>query len=154
MLVLAGTRDERLAVGRELGADVVNVHRDSDMRALRDSLGSGGAQVVIECAGTPGALALALDLAGWRARIAVEGVQEMDALLPLPAYKVMQLAIRIQGISGWSTSNFKEALALLANGRVNVKPLLTHQFPLESWQDAFKMITERKSEAIKVQFVL
>jgi threonine dehydrogenase-like Zn-dependent dehydrogenase len=53
---------------------------------------------------------------------------------------------------GWVTADFTQALELLSSGLVNVKPLITHTFPLEEWEAAFEMITKRKSEAIKVEF--
>ena len=41
----------------------------------------------------------------------------------------------------------------MGRGLVNVKPLITHTFPLTEWEAGFAMVTERKSEALKVEFV-
>ncbi len=41
-------------------------------------------------------------------------------------------------------------LKLIAEGMVDVNPIITQRFPLEQWEEAFEMITTRKSESLKV----
>ena len=39
----------------------------------------------------------------------------------------------------------------MENRLIDVRPLISHKFSLDQWQDAFAMITERKSESMKVE---
>ena len=153
VLVLVGTRDERLTVGERLGAThTINITREGALAGLKDILGGKGADVVAECAGTRSAFELAVDIVGWRGRIAVEGSSDQDLMVPISPSELLSRSAVLRGICGWVTSDFAQALDLLSSGLVDVKPVVTHTFPLEEWETAFEMITERKSEAIKVEF--
>lgn len=153
-LVLVGTRDERLAFGHAFGAtQTINVRKPGAAEELRQALHGRGADVVLECAGARSALELAMDIAGFRARIAVEGVYDVDEMVPISPYKLLlSRAASIIGVNGWLTADFSRALDLLTRGLVDVKPLVTHTFAIEEWQAAFGMVTEHKDQALKVEF--
>src|SRR5947209_16294758 len=52
-VILTGTRDGRLAIGKELGADrVINVAREDAVDVVKALTGGVGAAYVVECAGT------------------------------------------------------------------------------------------------------
>src|SRR3979409_1010015 len=54
-VILTGTRDARLAIGKELGADrVINVARENAVEIVKQLTGGIGADYVIECAGNEG----------------------------------------------------------------------------------------------------
>ncbi len=154
-LVLVGTRDERLALGERCGAThTVNILRKGSRTVLKDILGGQGVDVVILCAGVPSAFDLALDILGWRGRIVSEATFPMDLVVPLQLYPLLNThAGSLIGVNGWVTAEFVQAMDLMARGLVDVKPLITHSFPLAEWEKAFDMITQHKGEAIKVEFV-
>ena len=56
----------------------------------------------------------------------------------------------IHTVRGEGWANCARAVSLLSSGKVNLKPLLTHSFPLEDVSEAFKTFRERIGEAIKV----
>jgi threonine dehydrogenase-like Zn-dependent dehydrogenase len=152
-LVLVGTREQRLALADRFGATSrVNIRSGGAQDQLRAILGKGGADVVLDCAGTRSALQLALDIIGPRGRIAIEGVHGIDEMLPISPYYLMAQAVSLIGVCGWVTADYAQALALVSNRLVDVRSLITHTYPLEEWEAAFDMITEHKDEAIKVQF--
>jgi 2-desacetyl-2-hydroxyethyl bacteriochlorophyllide A dehydrogenase len=155
VLVLVGTRDERLALGEQFGAThTINVRREGAEEALKAILGDQGAHVAIDCAGTPSALELAWRIIGWRGRIVIEGAHGADETMPIPPLSLLVRSARVIGVCGWLTSDFARAVELISSGLVDVKPLITHTFRIEEWETAFEMITERKSEAIKVMLAL
>src|SRR6201988_5540215 len=52
-VILTGTRERRLAIGKELGADrVINIAEEDPVEVVRSMTGGIGADYVIECAGT------------------------------------------------------------------------------------------------------
>lgn len=152
-LILVGTREQRLAMGKPLGAShIINVREQGAMARLHDLLEPAGADVVIECAGTPDALQLAPGILNRRGRVAVEGTHEPGKRLTISSAKVFGRGTSLIGVSGWLTIDYTWALQLLTQGLMQVKPLVIHVFPLDEWELAFEMITVRESEAIKVEF--
>jgi threonine dehydrogenase-like Zn-dependent dehydrogenase len=156
VLVLVGTRERRLQLGREWGAThIVNYGEGNPLDAVRKILGNGGADVVLECAGTRGALELALQVVGRNGRIIVEGILTPEDRITIAPWDLLLVrAASLIGVSGWETSDFEKAIRLIAGGLVNVKPLITHKFSLDNWETAFNMITKHKDEAVKVEFDL
>jgi len=153
VLLLAGTRDSRLSLGERHGAThVVNVLADDAEERLEEALEGKGADAIIECAGTPEALALALEHVGVLGRIAVEGVHDVDAMVSFSPYRVLlQRSARLLGVTGWNSANFVDSLDLLTRGEVDAASLVTHAFSLAEWETAFDMATTRKDESVKVQ---
>ncbi len=152
-LVLVGTRDERLALGKTFGAThTVNIKRDGALDGLKGLLGGKGADATVECAGTRSAVELALDIVGWRGRVAIEGGTATEEPVALSLHVLQERSARVMGICGWLAADFARALELLSSGIIDVKPLITHTFSLDEWEAAFDMITRRKSEAMKVMF--
>ena len=153
VLALVGTRDNRLALGQSLGAThTVNITESGAAERLKeDILGGKGAEVVVECAGTPDALRLAFSIIGWRGRIAIEGAFDEHAQFPIEPYFFLARAMTLKGINGWLTPDFLRGLDMVSAGQIDVKPIITHTLPLAEWEAAFDWVTRRKSEAIKVQ---
>ena len=56
-VILTGTRDNRLAIGKKLGADhVINVKNENAVDGVKRILGGKGADYVLECSAAPNAL--------------------------------------------------------------------------------------------------
>jgi threonine dehydrogenase-like Zn-dependent dehydrogenase len=71
-VILSGTRDERLAIGRRLGADhVVNVRKESLVARVHEITGGKGADSVLECAGGATSMQEALECVKRGGRIGV-----------------------------------------------------------------------------------
>ena len=153
ILVLVGTRDERLAVGKKMGAThTINITKTGEIDVLkRKILADKGADVIIQCTDTQSAIELALDIMGRNCRICLEGG---GSPVPIPLSALQACSASIIGINGWLTKDFAQALELIAEGRVDVNPIITQRFPLEEWETAFEMITTRKSECLKVLITL
>ncbi|HET7874691.1 MAG TPA: alcohol dehydrogenase catalytic domain-containing protein [Methylomirabilota bacterium] len=148
-VILAGTRDWRLEVGRRLGADVtVNVRREPlgpRVRAITDGL---GADTVLECAGGPGTLQDALENVRRGGRIG------LTAFYAGPVQADLNLAVlnqvRLYPSRGEGGRSCARALALMGSGRLQADPLVTHRFTLERIHEAFDAATGHKDETLKV----
>ncbi len=152
-LTLVGTRDERLAVGKQMGAThIINVKKTGEIDVLkRKILRDKGADVIVRCTDTQSAIDLAFDIMGRNCRIGLEGG---GSAFPIPLSALQACSASMIGINGWSTRDFAQALELIAERRVDVNPIITQRFPLEQWEEAFEMITTRKSESLKVLITL
>ena len=151
-IVLVGTRQARLTQGVKMGAThVVNIREKNAQAELNDIFENKGADVVLECAGTPSALQLALDIAGRNCRIAIEGSMDIDESIPIYPRRILVNAMHLIGICGWRTEDFTRALSLMTSGKVEVKQIITQTYSLDEWERAFDMATNHKDESIKVE---
>ena len=78
-------------------------------------------------------------------RVVLTGLPHEPASIPV--FWLVRREIDVRGSMIYQ-GEFADALALLADGAVEVEPLVTHRFPLEAIADAFA--AHRRPEAIKV----
>jgi threonine dehydrogenase-like Zn-dependent dehydrogenase len=144
-VIMTGTREERLAIGRQMGVDItLNVHEVDVREKIMELTGGVGADMIVECTGQPGPAAEAFDIA----RISYNGVYHEPASLPLN--KIVQWNLLITGPKAEGMWAMERAIPLMADGRLDVKPIITHRFSLDGINEAFDTFTGRIGGAIKV----
>lgn len=151
-VILTGTRDARLQLGTQLGADVVINSRDEDpVAAVKRVVGRTGADMVIESSG-------ALEAP----QQAVHMVRRAGRLLFLAFYPdnvTFDLGLAVQNDVTLFTSrgegggNVKRALSLAAQGKIRGRDLVTHHFPLDQINEGMRVVRERDGDPIKLVFV-
>lgn len=143
----------RLQAAQQVGADHVCDPREGDpidfvketIGVGRYHFGEGGmADVVIEAAGVPDTTRQAFEMVRSGGTIVFVALPEEAA--PFDVTKLVHKQPRVIGVLGGS---LKDAVAALADGRVDTRPLITHSFPLEQASEAFAQQL-RGGEAIKV----
>lgn len=131
----------------ELGADYAINSRTEDLSArIREYTGCGGADVVIECVGNTAATDQAFKIAGYGARVLLFSVPSPDADYPLPLFDVYKKELTILG-SLINPNTHQRAVNLINSGRLEIKKLITHTFPLSKVEDAINM--QMRIESIK-----
>ncbi len=148
-VILTGTREERLAIGRQMGVDIaLNVHEVDVLEKIMELTNGIGADMVVECSGQPGPAAQAMEIVRKNGRISYNGVYREAVSLPLN--KIVQWNLLITGPKAEGMWNLERAIPLMADGRLNLKPLITHRFSLDQINTAFDTFTGRVGGAIKV----
>jgi L-iditol 2-dehydrogenase len=148
-VILTGTRDNRLEIGRKLGADyVINVRQEDAVARVRALTGGIGADYVVECAGT----AEALDEAG---RMVNRGGRICLAAFPhapvtVDVAHLVRNNVSVFGIRGEGQSATHRAMALMAARRFDATLIHTHTFPLDDLPTALRYARDRLEDAIKV----
>jgi L-iditol 2-dehydrogenase len=136
LVIASDLRAERLRLARRLGADVV-VHapQESLTDAVMDLTGGVGADLVIEAAGYDSTRALAVDAVRVRGTVGCFGFPEQNGDAPFPAYKAFRKSVRIQWASGTQSEPglraFRDAVALIHSGQVDVEHCVGTTYPLE-----------------------
>jgi len=121
-------------------------------------LHGSGLDVVYDTVGLPETLEVGLRIAAARGAIVVTGVEVPRRFEWTPLYfKEISLigsnAFGVEEFEGRRRHSMEIYLALVASGRIDVTPLLTHRFALEEWRAAFLACGEQgKSGAVKVLF--
>jgi len=149
-VILIGTREERLALGKELGADVTIDFRKEDAKAkLHELTGGKGANVVFETAGTPQAQKDSLDYARAGGTVNYIGLTG-NKRVPIETDKQMtfkELTLQTSFLSAWA---YQGAIDIIANGKFPVEKIITHEFSLDQVEKAIQCASNREEKAIKV----
>lgn len=148
-VILTGTRERRLKLGKELGADVtVNVREEDPVAAVLKATGGRGADLVIDCAGGDETFEQCLQM------VKRGGKVLLVAFYTGPVTADISIAIRnnvtIYTERGEGGGSVGRALALLATGRIVAEPLITHGFALEEVHRAYEVVEKRIGDPIKV----
>ncbi|TVT27399.1 zinc-binding dehydrogenase [Salinicoccus cyprini] len=149
VIITGLTNDKvRLDKAEELGIDhVVNI-QEQDLKALVDELTDGyGADVVFECSGAVPATHQGLDLLRKKGHYCQVGIFA-DAKINFDMEKVIQKEIRIVGSRSQKSADWEPSLELMNNGSVDAKALVTHEYDITQWEEAYDKI--KSGEAIKV----
>ena len=147
-VILTGTRDNRLEMGRKLGADyTVNVTKEDSVEAVRRYT-NGGAHYVLECSGAPNAVNDAAKMLKRGGRICLAAFPSEP--VPVDIANLVRNNIYLYGIRGEGKSATHRAAALMVQKRFDAKMIHTHTFPLEEVPTALRYARERIDDAIKV----
>ncbi|CAH1854149.1 zinc-dependent alcohol dehydrogenase family protein [Convivina praedatoris] len=126
---LAGIVDEKLAMNKELfGA------QNTFNTAKGDQVPTGEYDVVIEAVGLPQTQEMAIESAARGGQVLMFGVGGPDAKFEMNTYEVFQKELTIQG-SFINPNAFEDSLALLSSGKLNVKPLMSHELDYKQVDD-------------------
>ena len=148
-LILTGTRERRLEIGRRLGADaIVDVTKEEPVAAVRRVTGGKGVQYVLECSGAPNALDEAARMITRGGRICLAAFPADP--VPVDLAYLVRNNIYVFGIRGEGKSATHRAAALMAQKRFDAKLIHTHTFPLTEVPTAIRYARERIEDAIKV----
>ena len=107
----------------------------------------GGADRVIECGGSDESFALAWQCARPNAIVTVVALYDRAQSLPLPDMYGKNLTFKTGGVDGCDCA---EILRLIAAGRIDTTPLITHRYPLSNIERAFELFESRRDGVIKV----
>jgi len=146
---LVGTRRYRLDLGQKVGADRTILIPAADPVALVQEETHGlGADVVIDCSGSPEAPQLSIELVRRMGKILLIGFPHGKVAVDLS--RLGQRNVHIFTVRGESRANCARAAKLLGLGCLNLHPLITHTFPLEHIEEAFHTFKTRDTLAMKV----
>ena len=150
-IILAGTRDERLALGARFGADhVINVRREDPVERVMELTGGVGADVAIECAGTGRSLTAAIDYTRASGRLALVGIYTNEPTVEINPRKIALGNLTVAGTRAEGDRAVTRAAEILGHADVDLSPLITHTFSLAEIHAAFATSADRLDGAIKV----
>ncbi|HWF50217.1 MAG TPA: alcohol dehydrogenase catalytic domain-containing protein [Solirubrobacteraceae bacterium] len=143
--VLVVGRGPRLDKARGLGHETIDFTRGDPVAAVRER--TGGADVALECSGAPQAVAQCVEMVRKGGRVAIIGIPLADAQVPMP--RTVLDEIDVVGVRA-AAGEMPRAIRLAAEGRIRLRELVTHRFPLEDFAEAYATFTERRDGALKV----
>lgn len=156
-VILAGTRDYRLEVGKNMGIDrIYNLKEEQSPYYISDfkkeiSQLTGGrmADRVIVVTGSKEAMQMALEVSGRRSIIVYFGLPGEKDLLEVPALQTTfwDKTIRFSWLASFT---WVEAIQAVDSGLVDVNKLITHHFPLENLMEGLIVAKEKRGNPLRV----
>lgn len=151
-VIISDISEFRLQKAKELGADEVHNPKEEDLAELFERLypdqhpGMGYIDATVDAAGAGSALLDAICLSKGGARISIVALHKHSIDLE-PMFFIMK-NLQMKGSVGYPTE-FPQVLGFFSDGKVDLKPTVTHRFPLSEITAALTMAT-KADEAIKV----
>ncbi|MEW6231718.1 MAG: L-threonine 3-dehydrogenase [Chloroflexota bacterium] len=152
-IFLVGKHDFRLGIGKQMGASVVfNVQEPSSdvVRSILAATDGVGVDVVLEMTGNPQAIDQGFQVLRKGGRFSAFGIPSNPVELDLNNALIFKGA-RILGINGrlmWDT--WYQMAGLLASGKLDPRPVITHQIRLEDYQEGFALMMSKERNVGKV----
>ena len=107
----------------------------------------GGADRVIEVAGTKTTFQLAWQCARPNAVVTIVALYDEAQQLPLPNMYGKNLTFKTGGVDG---CHCDEVLQLIEQGKIDTTPLITHRFPLSRIDEAYNIFENKEDGVIKI----
>ena len=141
----------RLTVSPQMGATaIINASRQDPVEATKELTDGVMADLVVEAVGHHDqALNLCIDLCCHRGRILSFGVLPEQGNIHLRNLLLKNLTVHMT-IGPDFRRDFPLAMRWIAEGRMDLSPIITHRFALAQIQEAFDTFHDRRDGALKV----
>ena len=146
-IIVCEKSEERIRFVQEHYPEVLVVEPENCLSFVSQQSNHGGADVVIEVAGSDDSFALAWKCARPNAIVTVVALYDRPQILPLPDMYGKNLTFKTGGVDGCDCA---EILNLIAEGKIDTTPLITHRFPLREIEEAYRIFENRQDGVIKV----
>jgi len=149
-VILTGTRDNRLQIGIDLGADyVINIRNEPDVvEAVKKRNGGKGVDYVLECSAAPNAVNDAVRMVNRGGKVCLAAFPHDPAMVDIA--HIVRNNIYLYGIRGEGKSATHRAEAFMRQKRFDATKIHTHTFALEDLPTALRYAKDRVEDAIKV----
>ena len=137
----------RIRFLREHYPEVLTVTPEECAAFVQANSAHGGADVVLEVAGASSTFRLAWECARPNAIVTVVALYDTAQTLPLPEMYGKNLTFKTGGVDG---CDCEETLRLIAEGKLNTEPLITHTYPLSRIEEAYDLFENKRDGVIKV----
>lgn len=140
--------DYRVDAATSYGVDVAfNAKSFDTVETIMKETKGRGVDVVFDCARSSDTIGLACRVVRPAGRCVLTGISgEDEDSVPVGIARRKELTLK------WCRrflNNFPTAIALAADGRIELQSLITHSFPLERTREAFELVAEAKDGVLK-----
>ncbi|MFQ6097346.1 MAG: zinc-binding dehydrogenase, partial [Armatimonadota bacterium] len=156
-VVVADIVDEKLVLARRLGFDdTCNVREESLSARVAEVTGGEGARVVVEAAGVAEAVLQSIEIVQPLGIIVLMGNPTQTVVMPPAALsEVLRKQATIRGtwnstFKGRDADDWQDALGAMADGRIEVAAVVTHEFRIGEANEAFRMMASGEEFYTKV----
>ena len=150
-VVVTDVNPYRLDLARKMGATVaLNVANESLLETEKLLDMKEGFDVGLEMSGNPAALSQMIDVMFSGGRIALLGILPSDAQVDWT--RIIFKGLTLKGIYGRKMYETWYTMSVLLRSGLNIRPIITHTFPAESFREAFDLMESGQSGKIVLEW--
>jgi 2-desacetyl-2-hydroxyethyl bacteriochlorophyllide A dehydrogenase len=145
-VIAIDTVEQRLEMARTFGAEPVHLTEEDPRAAIKAATGGRGVDLAVEAVGDARALELAIRLTRKAGTVSIVGVyaERAEVHMGLAWIKSIRMVMGHANV----IAHLDPVLELLAAGRLDPSPLVTHHMPLAEAAEAYALYDRR--EALKI----
>ena len=146
-IIVCEKREDRRRFVREHYPEVLLTTPEECEEFVLKNSDHGGADRVLEVAGSDDTFRLAWECARPNAIVTVVALYDRPQMLPLPEMYGKNLTFKTGGVDG---CDCEEVLRLIEVGKIDTTPLITHRFSLSEIEEAYRIFENKSDGVIKV----
>ena len=150
-VVMVDREESRLELAKNLGASVTMTADEFNTHEA-EQLSPYGFDIVADATGVPKVIENSIQFVRAGGTLWVFGVAPEGSKVALPPDEIFRRDLKVIG-SFAINKTFSEAVALVQHGAVDLKPLISHQLPLEKFEEALEL-AQHDPDRMKVQLDL
>ncbi len=135
------------ALNKKLADYTINPDKEAVEEKVKELTNSIGADGVIEAAGEDKTFQLAWKIARPNAIIGIIAMYEKPQILPLSEMYGKNLTFKTGGVDA---IHCQEILELISQGKISTDFLITHKFPFNEIEKAYKLFANRPDNCLKI----
>ena len=151
-IVVCATSEKRLTIAREMGAYATIATQTQDLETEIRKLHPNGTDVVIEATGIESCIQSSFRIARKGGTVALAGYGR-GKVMSIRIDDIHINNLRVVG-AGNNWNQHKNAVRLMANGAVDLRPLVTNLLPLDAFDEALNLARTRPQGFVKAVFQL
>jgi alcohol dehydrogenase len=139
--------DNRLAMAKQYGATIIDARRENSVDKVKEMTDGEGADVAIEAIGALETFSQAVRSVRRKGTVSVVGL--FPGPVEFPIHELAFYGIRVSMGLGY-VGRMARLMGLVESKRVNLRPLVTHSFPLDKVLEAYDLFENHRGECLKV----
>lgn len=148
-VMITDINQAKLDYALECGIDyAVNTGKVTLRDAILDAFGEDMADVIVDCVAVPAVFKTILDAARPRSEIVITGNYKDTVEVEIPM--IQRREIDVLGHMMYIREDFKDAIDLLYNGKINTDKLISQRYSFDKYPDAFKFADEHPLDVMKI----
>ncbi|WP_099222987.1 galactitol-1-phosphate 5-dehydrogenase [Listeria costaricensis] len=159
-IIAVDISDKKLEEAKAFGCRYTINPKNEDLRTRVFEITNGlGADIALECAGSKITQEQCLLVTRKQGKVGYLGIAYADVLLHEEAFEnIFRRELTLKGF--WNSysapfpgEEWRTSIEFVKQGRIKLKPLISHRYPVEETADAFKMILSRQEDYNKVMIL-
>ena len=152
-VMITDISDFRLKIAKECGIDfTINSQRENLNDSILKNFGNDKTDIIFECVGSEETISQAISLARKGSKIIVVGVFGKKQCVDMGLVQDRELSLI--GTLMYQKIDFVKAVELVGSGKIQLKRLISNEFPFLQYLNAYKYIIEKKDKVMKVMVSL